>query len=74
VAKFELPFLADGFGTLGEAGCAADVNGDGDLNILDFVAFQGLFVAGDPAADCDGNGALNILDFVCFQGLFAAGC
>ena len=55
-------------------GCAPDVNGDGVLNILDFVAFQGLFVNGDPAADCDDNGALNVLDFVCFQGLFQAGC
>jgi hypothetical protein len=56
------------------AGCDADVNGDGALNILDFVAYQGLFVGGDPAADCDDNGLLNILDFVCFQGLFQAGC
>jgi hypothetical protein len=55
-------------------GCAADFNGDGVLNILDFVAFQNAFVAGDPDADCDGNGALNVLDFVCFQGLFQAGC
>ena len=54
--------------------CPADVNGDGELNILDFVAYQDLFVSGDPAADCDGNGALNILDFVCYQGLFQAGC
>jgi hypothetical protein len=52
--------------------CAADCNGDGALNILDFVCFQGLFLAGDPSADCDGNGALNILDFVCFQGAFQA--
>jgi hypothetical protein len=57
-----------------EAGCAADFNGDGALNILDFVAYQGAFVAGDPSADCDGNGALNILDFVCFQALFQGGC
>ena len=56
------------------ASCAADVNGDGELNVLDFVAFQNAFTAGDPDADCDGNGALNILDFVCYQALFAAGC
>jgi probable HAF family extracellular repeat protein len=57
-----------------EGGCPADINGDGELNILDFVEFQNLFVAGDPAADCDASGELNILDFVCFQGLFQAGC
>ena len=55
-------------------GCYADFNGDGALNILDFVAFQNAFVAQDPTADCDGNGSLNILDFVCFQNAFGAGC
>ena len=59
-----------------EIGCAcpADVNGDGQLNVLDFVAFQLLWQAGDPAADCDANGEFNVLDFVCFQQLFQAGC
>jgi hypothetical protein len=56
-------------------GCAADMNGDGVLNILDFVAFQQAFVSGDMAADCDGDGVLsNPLDFVCFKGAFGAGC
>ena len=54
--------------------CFADCDGNGTLNILDFVCYQGLFQAGDPGADCDGNGALNILDFVCFQGEFQQGC
>ena len=59
----------------GEAGgCPGDFNGDGALNILDFVAFQNAFTAGEPEADCDANGALNILDFVCFQNEFSAGC
>jgi hypothetical protein len=57
-----------------ESGCAADFNGDGVLNVLDFVAFQNAFVQQDPKADCDVNGAFNILDFVCFQNLFGAGC
>lgn len=54
--------------------CIADVNGDGNLDILDFVAFQALFIAQDPAADCDDNGILNVLDFVCFQQVFVEGC
>jgi hypothetical protein len=54
--------------------CAADFNGDGSLDILDFVAFQAAFVVGDDNADCDGNGALTVLDFVCFQGEFQGGC
>jgi ligand-binding sensor domain-containing protein len=59
--------------TLG-ASCPADFNADGALNILDFVAFQNAFKAGDDAADANGDGTLNILDFVAFQGLFQAGC
>ena len=55
-------------------GCPADVNGDGNVNILDFVAFQGLWQQQAPAGDCDHNGLYNILDFVCFQSLFTAGC
>jgi len=54
--------------------CPADCNGDGILNILDFVCFQNLFVNGDDAADCNNDGVLNILDFVCFQGEFVKGC
>jgi hypothetical protein len=55
--------------------CPADLNADGDLNILDFITFQQLFLAADPAADCDGDGELeNPLDFVCFQQAFVGGC
>lgn len=55
-------------------GCGGDFNGDGVLDILDFVAFQNAFTQGDLGADCNGDGALNILDFVCYQALFQAGC
>lgn len=56
------------------AGCPADHNGDGALNVLDFVDFQLDWQGQDPAADCDANGAFNVLDFVCFQQLFVEGC
>jgi len=52
---------------------AADVNQDGALNILDFVAFQALFAAQDPFADFNDDGAFNILDFIAFQAAFSAG-
>jgi hypothetical protein len=55
-------------------GCGADLNGDGALNVLDFVAFQQAWVEQSVLGDCDGNGAYNVLDFVCFQQVFAAGC
>lgn len=54
--------------------CAADLNGDGVLNVLDFVAFQLLFVDQAPGADCNGDGEFTTLDFVCFQLLFQDGC
>lgn len=54
--------------------CYADFNNDGVLNILDFVAFQNAFTAGDPSADCNGCGCLDILQFICFQQKFVEGC
>jgi len=50
----------------------ADVNADLEVNILDFVAFQDLFDASDPAADVNEDGEFNILDFTAFQSIFAA--
>jgi hypothetical protein len=74
---FELRFAGGASGIytldLGLA-CQADFNGDGALNILDFVAFQNAFTGGDESADCDGDGVLTILDFICFQDLFKGGC
>ena len=54
--------------------CRADLDGDGDLTIFDFLAFQNLFDAGDTAADFDGDGELTIFDFLAFQNAFDAGC
>lgn len=48
----------------------ADCNGDFDLNVLDFICFQGAFQRGELGADCNGDGNYDILDFVCFQGVF----
>jgi hypothetical protein len=57
-----------------DVACAADVNNDGALDILDFVAFQLLWKAADPIADCNADADFTILDFVCFQQLFIQGC
>ena len=54
--------------------CAADRDGDGDLTIFDFLAFQNLFDAGDTRADLDGDGNLTIFDFLVFQNRFDEGC
>ena len=52
--------------------CLPDTNGDGLLNINDFIAFQTLFAISDPAADFNGDGLFTINDFVAFQTAFAA--
>ncbi|UYV12335.1 MAG: hypothetical protein NCW75_13670 [Phycisphaera sp.] len=54
--------------------CPADLDGDGQLTIFDFLAFQNLFDAGDPLADFDGDGDLTLFDFLEFQNQFDAGC
>jgi len=54
--------------------CPADCDGNGVLNILDFVCFQTEWQNQTDLGDCDDNGQFNILDFVCYQGLFQQGC
>jgi hypothetical protein len=55
-------------------GCPADLDGDGELTIFDFLAFQNAFDVMDPIADFDGDGAFTIFDFLAFQNAFDAGC
>jgi hypothetical protein len=59
---------------LEQGGCPADCNGDGVLNVLDFVCFQGEWQSQSPAGDCNADGIYNVLDFVCYQGVFQQGC
>ena len=54
--------------------CAADLDGDGELTLFDFLEFQNLFATGDPIADFDGDGSLTLFDFLAFQNAFDAGC
>ncbi len=54
--------------------CIADFDGDGQLTLFDFLAFQNAFDAGEPAADFDGDGELTLFDFLAFQNAFDAGC
>ncbi|GIW73997.1 MAG: hypothetical protein KatS3mg103_0519 [Phycisphaerales bacterium] len=54
--------------------CPADFDGDGSLDLFDFLAFQNAFDAGDMRADFDGDGSLTLFDFLSFQNAFDAGC
>jgi len=58
----------------GAVPCPPDFNGDGAVNVLDFIAFQAAFTANFPSADCDGDGEFTIQDFTCFSALFVEGC
>jgi hypothetical protein len=51
-----------------------DVNGDLQVNILDFVALQLAFTGGEANGDFNQDGVFNILDFVHYQVAFVAGC
>lgn len=83
--EMRLMFVAadEGRGSIVEAGidelvlevdCApphpADLDRDGALSIFDFLLFQTLWDAADPAADIDGDGAFTIFDFLGYQTLF----
>ncbi len=63
-----------GFKTYMVSDCAADFNGDGIVNTLDFLAFLNAYNAGDPAADFNGDGIINTLDFLAFLNAFNTGC
>lgn len=56
------------------AACAPDINGDGEVNTLDFLAYLNAWAAGDTAADWNGDGVVNTLDFIAFLNDWAAGC
>jgi len=55
-------------------GCAADLDGDGEVTFFDSLAFQDAFARGDLMADFDVDGKLTFFDFLAFQEVFAAGC
>jgi hypothetical protein len=67
-------FVAAYFGDSAAAGCRVDVNGDGAVNVQDFLAFLSLYAAGDAQADFTGDGAINVQDFLAFLSAYAAGC
>jgi photosystem II stability/assembly factor-like uncharacterized protein len=56
------------------ASCEADLNGDGVLDLFDFLEYVNLFNAGDMTADCTGDQVLDLFDFLCYVNLFNTGC
>ncbi|MEQ9664311.1 MAG: FG-GAP repeat protein [Phycisphaerales bacterium] len=70
----ELGFRAGNVYAAELSGCPVDCDASGGLDIFDFLCFQKLFAAGDPAADFDDDGDLTIFDFLAFQTAFEDGC
>lgn len=54
--------------------CRGDYNGDGVLNVNDFIAMQAAWRKRDARADFDRSGAFTVNDFISFQGAFVRGC
>jgi len=58
-----------------KASCPADLNGDGALNLFDFLTFQAAFGNEDPAADlAPPFGVFNLFDFLAYQTAYSQGC
>lgn len=62
------------YGSITRAGCYADFDGSGALDLFDFLGYVNAFNAQDPSADCTGGGVLDLFDFLCFVNAFNAGC
>ena len=56
------------------AGCAPDLNGDGQVNTQDFLAFLNAWARGDAVADWNRDGRFDTQDVVAFLNDWAAGC
>ncbi len=62
------------------AQCPGDFNGDGKVNLADFLAFAGGFGtrSGDanynPRLDLNGSGSVDLSDFLAFAGVFGSNC
>lgn len=57
-----------------DAGCPADLNGDGDLDFFDVSAFLTAFNAMDTSADFNSDGNFDFFDVSAFLTAFNAGC
>jgi hypothetical protein len=57
-----------------DAGCVAEIDGNGQLDIFDVITFLQLFGNGDLSADIIGDGSVTIFDVIAYLELFNAGC
>jgi subtilisin family serine protease len=60
--------------SVGGPSCLPDLNGDGELDLFDFLEFQNLFLGNDPLGDWNDDGLYDLFDFLAYQNSFAGGC
>jgi hypothetical protein len=66
--------LSGGFWPGAGPTCRPDINGDGQVNVSDFLAFLSLYSAGSTRADFNADGQVNVQDFLAFLAAYSAGC
>ncbi|MFI4916354.1 MAG: GC-type dockerin domain-anchored protein [Phycisphaerales bacterium JB060] len=54
--------------------CPADLDGDCEATIFDFLLLGNWFDVGDLRADLTGDGVLDVFDYLFFLNIFQAGC
>src|SRR5690606_17210031 len=54
--------------------CEMDLNGDGVVDMADFLEFSARFSAGDPSVDLDRDSSLTFFDWLEFQTRSQFGC
>ena len=54
--------------------CLADLDGDCQATLFDFLELSNWFDQGDTRADLNGDGTIDVVDFLFFLGVFEAGC
>ena len=74
--RHDLPYYDTGAAYVFSAAsdCPADLNGDGQTDIQDFIVFLNAWAGSDPVADWNGDGAIDIQDFLAFLNDWSAGC
>jgi len=60
--------------TVSGGDCYADFDGNGTLDLFDFLGFVNAFNAQNQKADCIDDNAFDLFDFLCFVNAFNAGC
>jgi hypothetical protein len=60
--------------TFQSTACPADINGDGGIDVRDYLAFLSLYAAADPRADFNASGHIDVADYLAFLSAYAVGC